>query len=283
MGVKITKAIIPVAGYGTRRLPVTKAIEKCMLPIGNRPIVDYVVEDCVRAGITDIYFVINKTEHSQLKEYYSEDVELEKYLAERGKDVSVIKTAPEGVTFHYITQTGDKYGTAVPLALAAAEIGFDEQVVWCNGDDPFWNTPSGSEVKNMIDAVKTLDDAIAIGVVKPREEMSKYGMLVVENDQLTGLVEKPALENVVSSLANINRYIFSPKLFREIAEYVATHDQAPTERGEWEATDPIRDYVAGGGVIRVIPATGEWLDSGSLEGWLYANQVINSGKISLTN
>jgi hypothetical protein len=71
---KVTKAIIPVAGWGTRRLPITKVIEKCMLPIGNRPLIDYIVQDCVEAGMTDIYFVVSHKE-SQLEQYYRQNVE----------------------------------------------------------------------------------------------------------------------------------------------------------------------------------------------------------------
>ena len=73
---KITKAIIPVAGWGTRRLPITKTIEKCMLPVGNRPIIDYVVEDCIKAGITDIYFVVSEGS-TQVKRFYSNNPKLE--------------------------------------------------------------------------------------------------------------------------------------------------------------------------------------------------------------
>ena len=75
-----TKAIIIIAGYGTRRLPITKSIEKSMLPILNRPVVDYVVEDCIKAGITDIYFVVNK-DAVQIRSYYGHNKVLEDYLA----------------------------------------------------------------------------------------------------------------------------------------------------------------------------------------------------------
>ena len=82
---QIKKAIIPVAGWGTRRLPVTKVIKKAMLPIGNRPLVDYVVEDCAKAGIEDIYIVIDEKEFSQVKAYYQDNEKLTNYLVARGK------------------------------------------------------------------------------------------------------------------------------------------------------------------------------------------------------
>ncbi|NCU40297.1 hypothetical protein EOL73_00875 [Candidatus Saccharibacteria bacterium] len=80
-----TKAIIAVAGYGTRRLPISKAVEKCMVPLLNRPIVDYVVEDCVKAGVKDIYFVVSG-DARQLRNYYERDMELEAYLERKGKN-----------------------------------------------------------------------------------------------------------------------------------------------------------------------------------------------------
>jgi UTP--glucose-1-phosphate uridylyltransferase len=273
---EIKKAIIPVAGWGTRRLPITKIIEKCMLPIGNRPIVDYIVEDCVRGGITDIYFVINETKHSQLKAYYGEHPKYKQYLLEKGKDVNIIKTKPEGVNFHFSVQPVGKYGTAIPLAMAIKEHNLmNEQILWCNGDDPFWNVPSGSEAKNLIKSIEKPDESAVMSVIKPIEEMSSYGMLTVNSDGLvTDLVEKPSKEKAVSRYANINRYIFSPKLSQMIVKYVDSHDKAPNERGEFEATDPIGEYIRTGMPMRHIAATGEWLDSGSLEGWLHANNVI---------
>ena len=83
---KVKKAIIPVAGWGTRRLPITKTIEKAMLPIGNRPLVDYVVEDCVKAGINEIYIVVDEKPFSQVKDYYTNNEKLNNYLIAHGKE-----------------------------------------------------------------------------------------------------------------------------------------------------------------------------------------------------
>jgi len=81
----VTKAIIPVAEWGTRRLPITKTIEKCMLPIGNRPLVDYVVQDCLKAGINDLYFVVGE-QSTQLQDYYRSNIPLNDYLRRNGKE-----------------------------------------------------------------------------------------------------------------------------------------------------------------------------------------------------
>ena len=112
----ITKAIIPVAGWGTRRLPITKIIEKSMLPVGNRPLVDYSVQELIAAGVKDIYMVISNVEPCQVKEFYSENRALNDYLLARGKQdrLELAKTLPEDVTIHYVQQDpSSKYGTAV--------------------------------------------------------------------------------------------------------------------------------------------------------------------------
>ena len=96
---KITKAIIPVAGWGTRRLPITKIIEKSMLPVGNRPLVDYSVQELVEAGVTDIYMVISNVEPCQVRQFYQDNLALNQYLIERGKEdrLKLAKTLPDDV------------------------------------------------------------------------------------------------------------------------------------------------------------------------------------------
>jgi UTP--glucose-1-phosphate uridylyltransferase len=276
---KITKAIILSGGYGTRRLPITKTIEKNMLPLGNRPIIDYIVEDCVAAGVTDVYFAINNAPFSQLKDYYGENQQLEKFLRDKKAmdKVALLKTAPDNVNFHYAVEPKDKYGTASAAAAAIQEFGLNEPVVLRNGDDPFWNVPGGSEMKNFLGQIQSDDQSAIIGVEKPRQEMPKYGMLVVEDGYLQEIVEKPALQNVTSNLANVNGYVLSPKLLQIIVDYVNSHDFGPDDQ-EYVITDPVTEYVKAGYPMRVIPAAGQWLDSGSLDGWLHANQVICGGQ-----
>ena len=128
----ITKAIIPVAGWGTRRLPITKVIEKSMLPVGNRPLVDYSVQDLIQAGVTDIYMVISDVEPCQVKAFYRDNIALNKYLEERGKTdrMALAKTLPDNVNVHYIVQDpSGKYGTAVPIAMVVKEYKIEEPVL----------------------------------------------------------------------------------------------------------------------------------------------------------
>ena len=100
---EITKAIIPVAGWGTRMLPITKAIEKCMLPVGKRPIIDYVVQDCLAAGIREFIFVVSE-QSSQLEAYYRSNIHLNDYLRRKGKEDMLPLIAPLKANMHFVTQ-----------------------------------------------------------------------------------------------------------------------------------------------------------------------------------
>ncbi len=279
---QIRKAIIPVAGWGTRRLPITKAIEKSMLPVGNRPIVDFAVEDCILAGIKEIIFVITKTgKESQIQSYYEKNTKLEEFLLARGANekLAKLKTAPEDIHFSYVEQdANDKYGTAVPVALAVKQLGLSESVAFCNGDDFFYGSKDGSEEKNLISALQSADESAMIGVPTSKEDIVKHGLGMIESDQdgfMTNLTEKPELEQITSNLASVNRFILSKDLLTEIVSYVDSNAFTATDQ-EYMITDPVLDFVRNGGKVRVVPATGQFMDCGSTEGWLRANNIVNN-------
>lgn len=267
----ITRAIIPVAGWGTRRLPITKSIEKCMLPIGNRPLVDYVVQDCIKAGIREIYFVVSEGS-TQLRTYYSHNHELNDYLTANGKAELIESVAPpHDVTFRYVVQPTGKYGTAVPVALAAVDLSPGESAIVLMGDDFVYNEDGSSEVARLIEATPDGGSAM-LGVNVPREDVGRYG--VIESDdanRFVRIVEKPAPDEAPSTLINVSKYVLSAEALRQIALYA----EADRE-GEYYITDPINEYVNNGGVMQVVPAQGEYLDGGTLEGWLHANNVVCS-------
>jgi len=273
---KITTAIIPVAGYGTRRLPVTKAIEKCMLPIGNRPIVDYVVADCVAAGITDIWFVVGE-ESTQIREYFGHNKKLEKYLKQKEKLDLLAEIQPqENVKFHYVHQSaGGKYGTTIPVALALKKIGTNDPVLVVMGDDFFYHAP-GDESRQLNDLINVAGDSEAaiLGYqVATREEASKYGVIEQdEKDNFVQIVENPAPKDAPSLLINIAKYVFPPKLLKLIEEHADSDFAA--KNGEYQILKPIDNFVASGGIVKVMPARGEYLDGGNLAGWLHANEVV---------
>lgn len=266
----ITKAIIPVAGWGTRRLPVTKAVEKCMLPVGNRPVVDYVVQDCIRAGITEIFFVVNKGD-TQLEKYYSHNLALEQYLNYFSKQ-EYLKyiMPPEGIKFYYIDQdTNAKYGTAIPVGMCAQYLKPGESVVVATGD-AFFHTPDGtSEVARLVASTAEGGNSM-LSVDVPREEVGKYGVIEFDtNGNYYQIVEKPSPEQAPSTSINTSYFVLNYDVMQMISAY-ANVDIT----GEYYILEPINQYVLTGGSVQIVRATGQYLDAGEPYSWLYANRVI---------
>lgn len=272
---KITKAIIPVAGWGTRMLPITKTIEKCMLPVCNRPIVDYIVEDCIKAGIKDIYFVVNEN-FTQVQHFYGRNMVLEEYLTANGKEDKLpLVTPPDGVNFHYIYQDPNgKYGTAVPVALALEEIGTDESVVVVMGDDFIYRPDGGSEIADLINKHQP-GETCMLGAPIANDDKRKFGFLELDGDKLVRITEAVTVNEAPSNLINVSRYIMPPKMLKEVLNFVNTESIDDPEY--YITTVPFDNFIKNGGVVRVVSATGEYLDGGSLEGWLHANEVVARG------
>ncbi len=269
----ITKAIIPVAGWGTRRLPITKAIEKCMLPIGNMPVIDFVVQDCIKAGVRDIYFVVSG-EAQQLRGYYSRHDGLEKYLQRHHKNSMLsLVMPPSEVTFHYVTQdTSDgMYGTTVPVWLCRQYVEEGEQVLVIMGDQFFYRTDGGSNAADLIAEVTSSGSrAGLLGVPVPLGDVYKYGVIDKDSDNnYIRIIEHPTPEEAPSNLNNASFYLFPSDIF----EYFEK-DISSSHEGEYMIIDPINQYVVDGGRIIVGEAKGEYLDAGSVNGWLHANRVV---------
>lgn len=272
----ITKAIIPVAGWGTRRLPITKVVEKSMLPVGNRPLVDYSVQELIKAGVTDIYMVISNVEPCQVKAFYSDNIALNLYLTERGKTdrLALAKTLPDNVRVHYLTQDpSGKYGTAVPIAMVVEEYGINEPVYVFMGDDFIWNPQGKSSATALAESLRDEAESAILGVEIAPEEVKRYGVFSVEDGRLTDVVEKPSVEEAPSNLINVSKYLMAPELLQQIVKYVKENDFGPKEQ-EYVVTDPIMDYIKSGGVMRVARTDGDYLDGGTLEGWVHANDVV---------
>ena len=274
---KISKAIIPVAGWGTRRLPITKIIEKSMLPVGNRPLVDYSVQELIEAGVEDIYMVISDQEPCQVKAFYKDNLALNQYLIERGKldRLELAKTLPDNVRIHYITQDPSaKYGTAVPVAMAVEEYKIDEPVLVFMGDDFVWNPGGKTSVEALMEAVKSPSESALFAIDHPYEALLNGGALTIEHEKVVKITEKPKPEQV-TGLTSISKYILSPEMLKEIVKYVKENDFGPADQ-EYMITDPFATYISKGGVMRVARTEGEYLDGGTVEGWLHANEVVLS-------
>lgn len=272
---KCTKAIIPVAGLGTRRLPITKTIEKCMLPVLNRPIIDYVVDDCVKAGITDIYIVVSAGA-TQVRDYYTQNPGLETHLRDTGKDALVASVQPPaGVKFHFVEQQigpEHPYGSSVPVMLCREFLEPDEHVLVVMGDDFIFNADGSSEVARLLAAAETTGGSAMLAAQVPRETVSHYGVIVTRDDvqdmQFDYIQEKPSIAEAKSNLINISKYVFRSDFF---SEYLSLEVKT---NGEYYITDSINDYVASGNSLSVVPVTGTYLDGGTAEKWVHANRVV---------
>lgn len=270
----LTKAIIAVAGYGTRRMPITKTIEKCMLPIGNRPVVDYLVEDCINNGITDIIFVVGE-QHEQIKNYYSgRNEQLEQYLQAKGKtkELKLLQQLNHGANYRYVVQDRNQpYGTAVPVALCADLVQPDEHVLFLAGDDFIYNPNGVSAITQLLSAVKKSGASSALlGAEIAREDVSKYGVIQMQDGAFVRIVEKPTVADAPSNLINISKYVFD----KNVVDHAVTVLKRPAENGECQITDALNLYVSEGKKALVIPAQGEYFDGGNPDGWLYANNKL---------
>lgn len=276
---RCTKAIIAVAGYGTRRLPITKAIEKCMLPVGNRPIIDYVVEDCMRAGIDEFFFVVGE-EFTQLRRYYGHNQLLEEYLQSKGKtkELKEITALNRKARFHYVVQDQHQpYGTTTPIWLCRQFIKPNEKVLVVFGDQFFHRPDGGSEIADFVkQAAKTKTDSAMLAVEVPWEDVIHYGIVVTrkENGQevYERIVEKPRQNEAPTNLNNASCFVIGQDIYPFLEQ-----NMNQERDGEYMITDVINAYAAAGNRMSVIRARGEFLDCGTTEGWLHANQRVIAG------
>ena len=250
-----------------------------MLPVGNRPLVDYSVQELIKAGVKDIYMVISNVEPCQVREFYKDNLALNLYLEERGKEdrLKLAKTLPEDVRIHFTSQDPSaKYGTAVPVAMVAEEYNLNEPVLVFMGDDFVWNPNGESSAEALLKAVKSDDESALFAIDHPYEALLNGGALTVEDDKVTKITEKPKPEQV-TGLTSISKYIVSPNLMQEIVDYVNHNNFGPTDQ-EYMITDPFGSYIEKGGIMRIAQTNGEYLDGGTVEGWVHANNVVCDNK-----
>ena len=236
-GVKrsVTKAVIPAAGLGTRFLPATKAQPKEMLPVVDKPAIQYVVEEAVRAGIDDILVITGRAKRT-LEDHFDRNFELEYYLEQRGKDaqVSEVQALADMADIHYVRQ-GEPLGLGHAVSVARKHVGSEPFVVLL-GDDIM---DSRSRVlEGMIDTYDQYGRSVLALSEFPYEEMSSYGCVKPEtiSDHLVrilDIVEKPAPAEAPSNLAVMGRYVFTPEIFDAIDRV------QPDANGEYQLTDAI--------------------------------------------
>lgn len=219
MSQKIRKLVIPVAGLGTRFLPATKAQPKEMLPVVDKPIIQYVVEDAVRAGITDIIMVTGPSKRA-VEDHFSPNYELINWLKKQKKDEMAedVKKIADMANFIFIRQKGP-YGNGTPVLCAKDIIG-DEPFAVMWGDE-FFYTPKKSQLQQLIEVYEKYGDPVITTCQVSAEDTKKYGIidaLEVEKGiyQVKKIVEKPGPENAPSHLAILGGFILTPDIFEAL-------------------------------------------------------------------
>ena len=237
---KITKAVFPVAGMGSRFLPATKASPKEMMPIVDKPLIQYAVEEAVAAGITDMVFITGRNKRA-IEDHFDKAYELEAELAMRGKEELlrlVREVIPAHVNCIYIRQTEPLgLGHAV---LCAQPVVQDEPFAVILADDLIDGEPP--IIKQMADLFRQHQCSI-LGVQNvPREQTRQYGIvssvtLTGDLEQVNGIVEKPKPEDAPTTLAVVGRYILTPRIFHHLAKVQAGAG------GEIQLTDGIAALI----------------------------------------
>ncbi len=215
----IRKLVIPVAGLGTRFLPATKAQPKEMLPVVDKPIIQYVVEDAVRAGITDIIMVTGPSKRA-VEDHFSPNYELLSWLKKQGKDETAdqVKKIADLANFIFIRQKGP-YGNGTPVLCAKDIVGNEPfAVMW---GDEFFYTPRQSQLEQLIKVFDKYGDPVCTGYKVDNEGTNRYGIIdgiEVEKNvvQVKDVVEKPGPEKAPSRIATLGGYVFTPDIFAEL-------------------------------------------------------------------
>ncbi len=211
----VKKAVIPAAGLGTRFLPVTKAMPKEMLPIIDKPVIHYVVEEAISSGIDDIIFVTGRSKRS-IEDYFDESPELEMHLKEKGKDelLEMVQEISSMVDIHYIRQKEPR-GLGDAIRTARKHISGEPFAVLL-GDDIIVNDKPCT--KQLIEVYKKYGrSTIAVEEVPPTK-VSNYGIIKgnrIEDSlySLEDIVEKPSIEKAPSNIGAVGRYVFTPEIF----------------------------------------------------------------------
>lgn len=268
---KVRKAVLPVAGLGTRFLPATKAMPKEMLPVVDKPLIQYAVEECIASGIEDVIFVTGRRKNA-IEDHFDLNPELERFLEDRGKakQAQMVREISGGLHFSY-TRQSEALGLGHAVLCAAELV----------GDEPFAVLLGDVIMDGRVPATRTLIEiyeATGLGCIHvervPRDRVQAYGIVdpVPADEPRWGdrllrakdLVEKPSPENAPSDLGVTGRYVLPPEIF----EYL--RQTKPGAIGEIQLTDGLRALAKTQGLLAYI-YEGKTHDAGDKLGFLQAN------------
>ena len=263
---RIRKAVIPAAGYGTRFLPVTKAIPKEMIPIVDKPVIQYIVEEAQQSGIEEILIITGHGKRA-IEDHFDTNIDLELQLRQQGKDQLLhLVQDISSINIHYIRQ---KHMRGLGDAIRCAESFIDnEPFAVLLGDDVVYN-PEQPALKQMMDAFSRLGATMLGCQEVPQELVSRYGIVQgqpTDDDRvvkLIDMVEKPAVDEAPSRLAALGRYILTSDIF-EILRRVQ-----PGKGGEIQLTDALR-LMADREAVYAYTFSGRSYDTGNKLGFLKA-------------
>jgi UTP--glucose-1-phosphate uridylyltransferase len=265
--VRIRKAVIPAAGLGTRLLPVTKSMPKEMLPIVDKPVIHYVVEEAVKAGIDDIIIITGKGKRA-IEDYFDRSFELEFYLKEKGKEEELkqIEEIGEMVDIYYVRQK-KPLGLGDAILYAEKHVNGEPFAVLLGDDIVIGENPA---IKQLIEIFEHFNTPV-LGVERvPWENVSKYGIVDGKEIQkglyeVRNLIEKPSKEETPSNIAIVGRYVLTPEVFD------ALKDVKPGKGGEIQLTDALKLVVEKGTKMLAKEIEGGRYDVGTKLGFIIAN------------
>ena len=288
---KITHAVIPVAGFGTRMLPLSKAVPKELLPLGNRPAIHYVVEEAIAAGIKHIVLV-SHSQKSAIENYFDINAELDNQLRDKGKDALAdsLNWLPEDVTVSMIRQ-GKALGLGHAVLAARPIIGDNDFAVLLPDVvlDPFNTDLHIDNLAFMLNEFTNNGHSQILVEKVADQDVSKYGIAKLSNDvdfvesadvnasfKVAGFVEKPSLAEAPSRLAVVGRYVFSNQIFDYLANTTASVG------GEIQLTDAIDALISQQGV-EVTTMLGDSYDAGDMRSYMqafiyFAQQQLDNDK-----
>ena len=261
------KCLFPAAGYGTRFLPATKAMPKEMLPIVNRPLIEFGVEEANAAGMSDICIVTGRGKRP-LEDYFDVNFELEHQIAGSAKESSLrqIRALNDACTYTFTRQRMMRgLGDAV---LTGRKLVGNEAFGLILADDLCFNLDGDPVMKQMQDVASAFDCSVIAVMDVPQDQVSNYGIVVgdeIEADvlQVSSMVEKPRVEDAPSNLAVIGRYILSPDIF----DFIESTE--PGAGGEIQLTDAL-NALAQTGKLLAYRFQGHRFDCGSIDGYVAA-------------
>jgi UTP--glucose-1-phosphate uridylyltransferase len=267
MAQEIKKAIIPVAGLGTRFLPMSRVLSKDLFPLVDKPVVQYIVEEAINSGIKEIVFVLSPGQKTLLN-YFKKAPDLEKLLIKRKREAQLkeykeFEAMISGITFSYVVQK-EPLGDGHAILQAAPKVK-NEPVALSFGDDVVDSDEPA--LQQLIEIFKTCSAPVVALKSMPKEKVPAYGVVSVEKIasrlyKIKKIIEKPEPDKIPSNLVIVGKYVLTPEIFDYLKK------AKPSKKGEIILAEVFDKMLSEGKVIYGYELKGEWLECGDKAKWL---------------